>query len=98
METKHSEKWYSSPGSMGQGLIIAESGRTVAVSYDGKDAPLLAAAPGMLETLENVRACLCLALEKGYTVHDLLHAAGWSEQVHTVMGAIDSAIHEAKGE
>ena len=44
--------WYTTKGSMGQGLVIDEAdGRNVAVAYDEKDAPLLAAAPDMLEAL-----------------------------------------------
>jgi len=46
-------KYYSKPTSAGQALLIEEgTGRTVAVSYDQKDGPLLAAAPEMLEALE----------------------------------------------
>ena len=42
--------WYTSKGSMGQGIIAEEeTGRNVAVAYDEKDAPLLAAAPALLE-------------------------------------------------
>jgi hypothetical protein len=63
-----------------QGLIIEEqTGRTVAVSYDGKDAPLLAAAPEMLATLQ---ACLeamgdyydakDAAGDEGARLHDLI--------------------------
>lgn len=41
-------KWHTSKGSGGQGLVIDEAdGRTVAVAYDAKDAPLLAAAPDL---------------------------------------------------
>jgi hypothetical protein len=36
-----------------QGLIIDENGANVAVSYDGKDATLIAAAPDMLTDLED---------------------------------------------
>ena len=65
-----------------QGLIIEEqTGRTVAVSYDNKDAPLLAAAPEMLATLQ---ACLeamgdyydakDAAGDEGARLHDLITA------------------------
>ena len=48
-------KWYACNGSMGQGLVIDESdGRNVAVAYDEKDAPLLAAAPEMRRVLARV--------------------------------------------
>lgn len=48
-------KWYARNGSMGQGLVIDESdGRNVAVAYDEKDTPLLAAAPAMRRVLTRV--------------------------------------------
>ncbi|HUV97291.1 MAG TPA: hypothetical protein VMV98_07455 [Acidobacteriaceae bacterium] len=44
--------WYTTKGSMGQGLVIDEAdGRNVAVAYDEKDAPLLAAAPDLVRAL-----------------------------------------------
>ena len=47
-------KWYTSNTDT-QGLIIDEcTGRTVAVSYDKKDAPLIAAAPDLLEAAETL--------------------------------------------
>lgn len=47
------ESWYAKPSSGGQGLIISEAdGRNVAVAYDEKDGPLLAAAPEMRKALE----------------------------------------------
>jgi hypothetical protein len=47
--------WYAKKRSgTGQGLVIEENtGRTVAVAYDDKDAPLLAAAPDLLAALED---------------------------------------------
>ena len=48
-------KWYTSKGSMGQGLVIDDAdGRNVAVAYDEKDAPLLAAAPELAEALVGI--------------------------------------------
>jgi hypothetical protein len=46
-----SETWYAKPtGCGGQALIISElDGRNVAVAYEEKDAPLLAAAPKLIE-------------------------------------------------
>lgn len=48
--------WYSSTSAGGnQGLIYEEgTGKTVAVSYDPKDADLIAAAPDLLEACEAV--------------------------------------------
>lgn len=47
-------KWYAKNAGGGhQGLVIDEAdGRTVAVSYDPKDAALLAAAPDLLAALQ----------------------------------------------
>lgn len=46
-------KWYVAKMDSHQGLIIDEAdGRNVAVAYDKKDAPLLAAAPTMLEAMK----------------------------------------------
>lgn len=54
METKHTPgPWYFKPTSGGQGLIISEAtGANVAVAYDVKDGPTLAAAPDLLAALE----------------------------------------------
>lgn len=47
--------WYTGKGSGGQGTVIEEeTGRTVAVSYDEKDAPLLAAGPALFEAAQAV--------------------------------------------
>jgi hypothetical protein len=51
--------WYAKNGSGGQGIVIDEdTGRSVAVAYDVKDAPLLAAAPEMAEALRECRIAL----------------------------------------
>lgn len=55
--------WYAKPGSGGQGLVLDEqTGRTVAVAYDVKDAPVLAASPALLDALR----CALNALEGRY--------------------------------
>ena len=53
-------KWYVGNNSNdSQGLIIEENtGRNVAVSYDPKDAALIAAAPELLAALEDARIAL----------------------------------------
>ena len=52
--------WFVSRRSAGrQGLVICEqSGRNVAVAYDGADAPVLAAAPELLAALERLSLCV----------------------------------------
>lgn len=54
------ELWYAMQASgNGQGLVIAEgSGRNVAVTYDERDARLVAAAPAMGAALAKVRQFL----------------------------------------
>lgn len=57
METKAKHTpgpWYDAKVSGGQGLIIAEAtGANVAVAYDKCDAPLIAAAPELLEAAKS---------------------------------------------
>lgn len=54
------QNWYHKNQGNGQGLIIDEAtGRNVAVAYDGKDAQLLAAAPQLLDALQQ-----CLAFNR----------------------------------
>lgn len=56
-------KWYSKTTNTGspheQGLVIDETtGRNVAVTYDPKDAPLIAAAPEMKDALDDANIIL----------------------------------------
>ena len=55
METKHAqETWYESSTGNHQGLIISETtGENIAVTYDKRNAPLIAAAPELLTAAEN---------------------------------------------
>lgn len=51
---------------MGQGLIIEEeTGKSIAVAYDEKDAPILAEAPAMLEALKDMLRLFDRGLEAG---------------------------------
>jgi len=48
-------KWYKNQGSSGQALVVdEETGRTVAVAYDGADGNLLAAAPALRTALSEI--------------------------------------------
>jgi hypothetical protein len=52
-ESKHTPgPWHESKTGNHQGLIIAETGENIAVAYDEKDAPIIAAAPDMLAALK----------------------------------------------
>lgn len=47
------QSWYVANGPGGQGHVVSETdGRNVAITYDEKDAPLVAAAPELLKALE----------------------------------------------
>lgn len=49
------DTWYACGGSGGQGLVIEDrTGASIAVTYDAKHAPLVAAAPEMLALLERM--------------------------------------------
>lgn len=57
--------WYVGNTGNHQGLVIEETtGRDVAVTYDKKDAPLVAAAPRLVETLRDMIAL---------AAHSILH-------------------------
>ena len=60
------KKWYVGKTGNEQGLIIdEEAGRNIAVSYDGKDAPLISAAPDMLRALREAVARVEIANSEG---------------------------------
>ena len=51
--------WYESSTSNGQGLIASEkTGESIAVSYDKKNAQLIAAAPKLLECIQDCNEAL----------------------------------------
>lgn len=80
-------KWYTASTGNHQGLIIEEeSGRNIAVAYDKKDAPLIAAAPELLEAL----AQLLDRLEYHGSI-DLIREEGPIEDAR-------NAVNKAKGE
>lgn len=66
---KHTQSnWYPARSSGGQGLVIEDdTGRNVAVTYDEKDAALVAAAPELLEAL---KACSKALSDSGRWVPD----------------------------
>lgn len=81
------QNWYAKDGSSGQGLIIDEdTGRNVAVAYDAKDNPLLAAAPDLL-----------MALEQCLPIIDAHRRVALGEGSIAAMNA-RAAIAKAKGE
>lgn len=70
---KTAQSWYSPKSSNHQGTIVSEpDGRTVAVAYDKADAPLLAAAPLLLNTvillLHQLEAIECPATKDGLEI------------------------------
>ena len=93
METpEQGTNWYSTKGAgRGQGLVIDEAdGRNVAVAYDEKDAPLLAAAPRLREALDRLLAA---------TVDDdLSHGIALTEKEEEARQFALAALAEAAGE
>jgi len=81
--------WYtcSKPDSL-QGLVSAENtGKTVALTYDPKDAPLVAAAPELLAVLEGV-----------IQLWDDLYCHESDPGEQEVWGRVRALIAKAKGE
>lgn len=67
-KTAHTPGWYVANTSSHQGLIIDENaGETIAIAYDKANAPLIAAAPDLLEALKlampYVEDCNSLTME-----------------------------------
>lgn len=51
--------WYAASTGTDQGLIISEeTGKSIAVVYDKKDACLIAAAPDLLEACQHFMKCI----------------------------------------
>lgn len=83
METQHTPgPWYEAGTGDHQGLIISEANASVAVTYDKKDARLIAAAPDLLNA-----AKLALDLIKATWAYE--HG---NKQVGEAWGALESAI------
>lgn len=84
--------WYTiSRANDMQGIIAEEeTGRMVAVSYDVKDAPLLAAAPDMLEALR--------LWDEGFSDGEEFTAAQFVEWVNGNRRAARAAIQKATEE
>lgn len=75
-----------------QGMISQETtGKTIAVSYDSKDAAIIAAAPELLEALEALQACM---IYRSTVEGDL----PWTVDVVDAMDKTRFAISKAKGE
>ena len=85
--------WYTGKGSGGQGTVIEETtGRTVAVAYDEKDAPLLASAPELLAALETAYAVMTSARVEVYN-----HNRANYEQIEKAIDEAHAAITKATG-
>ena len=76
-------QWYEASTGGNQGLVVEErTGRNVAVSYDKKDARLIAAAPDMFAALQQVKA-------KVLTQHNFLSTATDQERRDALEHLID---------
>jgi hypothetical protein len=84
-------QWYAAKTGNHQGLVIEEgTGRNVAVAYDKKDTPLLAAAPALLYLVDELQATV-RALTRDCETCDL------PNQVTDVLRRADSIIADATG-
>jgi hypothetical protein len=92
---KHrSEKWYMmSKQDDSQGQVADEgTGRTVAVSYDAKDANLIAAAPELLEALKRAAPWLGKMIADGAHKNSVL-----SRDCEVTLKLVEAAIAKAEG-
>jgi len=82
------KKWYEGNTGNDQGLIIEEgTGKNIAVSYDKGDAPLIAAAPDMLEACIFAREC----------AEGPIPGMSLTEAHKKACSMLDGAISKAKG-
>ena len=92
MSTQHTPgPWYAANmGNDYQGLVIDEkTGANIAVTYDKRHAPFVAAAPAMYEALQDAYGKLCyLAPDK---FDDEEHAANWQRDLSTMLAALTQA-------
>ena len=85
------KKWYPKKSSGGQGTVNEEdTGRTVALAYDEKDAALLAAAPALLAALIDMEADMMEAMRR--------HGGLVGSVRQGTLGNAINAIAHAKGE
>ena len=87
MQTKYTthtpKSWYVAKTGNHQGLVIDEkTGANIAVAYDKADAPLLAAAPAMLDLLKRI--------------NQAFYVGGTAKALRPVMAETRAAIYEAE--
>ena len=92
------EHWYNSAGSCGQGLVIEDTGRTVAVCYDEKDAPLIASAPELVEALESLVAVFAHTEGNDRGNKAKTEILAHNPDVRTALNRAYAVLNEAKGE
>jgi hypothetical protein len=85
---------YHKSTSAGQSLIIEEStGRNIAVSYDEKDGPLLAAAPDLLAALQEAERVIRFAAQEAQGKVKAEIVGGWKHHANLARQAITKATH-----
>ena len=89
MKTVHAKSWHAGSTGNHQGIVIdEETGRTVAVTHDAKDGPLVAAAPELLDALRALCDFANAALSG--TIHD--------DTLHVYESKARAAIERAEGQ
>lgn len=85
-ETQQSTRWYAAKmGNDHQGLVIEEgTGRNVAVTYDVKDAPLVALAPQMADMLAEAERTLRWAVQESRGKVRKEIVGGWLHHANVV--------------
>lgn len=84
--------WYVANTGTHQGLIVEETtGKNIAVSYDKKDAPILAAAPKMLKALHQAQKTII-------EMQALLNTLGAGYGAGLTHRMISDAITETEGQ
>lgn len=92
METQHTPgPWYEAGTGDHQGLIISEANASVAVTYDKKDARLIAAAPDLLDAL-----CMALPFVEDHEGSEIYKPKAVPDALKIIRAAIFKATEQTK--
>lgn len=81
-----------------QGIVADETtGATIAVTYDAKNAPLIAAAPELLEALEECEKALTQYIDASTAMNPAIKQSGYMHPVVKLRDHARAAIVKATG-